>query len=138
MLCPLHCICNLLLSVGSSISTWSPISKRWYWPSYHIVSCNDSGTSVILPGPASANLSDAQDHSRSSDLTSTTQLEWTESFQLWNFSVGKQNRVDQSVPLLWLVLTEPIEHGLQCSIPSHNKSIANGMVWHTGKTLYTA
>ena len=30
-----------------------------------------------------------------------------------NFSVGEQNGVHQSVPLLWLVLAEPLQRGLQ-------------------------
>ena len=45
------------------------------------------------------------------------QLEWTESCRLQgNFSVGKQNRVDQSVPPLQAGLAEPLEHELQGSV----------------------
>ena len=69
--------------------------------------------------------------------TSIQQLERTESCRLLrNFSVGKQNRVDQSVPLLRLILTKPLKHGFQGSVPSLNKFVTNGVVWYTGETLY--
>ena len=43
-----------------------------------------------------------------------------------NFSICKQNRVDQSVPLLWLVLTKPLKHGFQGFIPSLNHPLQIG------------
>ena len=47
----------------------------------------------------------------------------------------KQNRVDQSVSLLQLVLTK-LKHGFHGSFLSLNQAVTNGMVWHTGETLY--
>ena len=46
------------------------------------------------------------------------------------------NIVDHSVPLLQLVLTKPLKHGFQGSIPSFNQSVTNWVVWGTGETLY--
>ena len=65
-------------------------------------------------------------------------LGWTESCRfLRNFPIrNKQNRVDQSVPLLRLVLTKPLQRGLQGSVPSVNQSVTNGVVWRTGETFY--
>ena len=61
----------------------------------------------------------------------------TESCQLLkNFSIRKQNRIDGIVLLLWLVSTKPLRHGFKGSVPSLNQSLTNGMIWHTGETLY--
>ena len=52
---PLHYINNLLLSVGSNISTWSPTSKNLALAFLSDCFCNISETFVVLPGQASIN-----------------------------------------------------------------------------------
>ena len=73
------------------------------------------------------------------DKTITNLKVWqTKSCRLLrNFSIRIQNRVDQSVPMLWLVLTKkPLNYGFQGSVLSLNQSITNAIVWRTGETIY--
>ena len=57
----IYFISNLLLSAGSSISTWSPISKCLGLASYHNASYSISETFAFLPEPASGDPPDVHE-----------------------------------------------------------------------------